>query len=1233
MRVLALQKTKRTIGLIGLLIIGWLLAGGTAVFASTPLEAGFFDFTYPSGTGGNGSTTAEKPESKLWHHDGFWWGVMWSTSTNAYTIHKLDWATQNWSNTGVQVDDRKASLADALSDGNTLYIVSHVWTTSGATAGAGDRGKLYRYSYSGGGYTLDSGYPIEINEAKTEALTITKDSTGMLWSTWVENAQVMVAHSNASGGGDSDWTTPYLLPVTGNDVKSDDLSSMVAFDGYVGVMWSRQKSGIDMHFAAHKDGTADDVWTSTIPYSTSGDDHMNLKSLQADDAGRLFAIVKTSLNAKLIQLLVCDTSATACTNANDWTATQVWDSTYVPTRPIMLIDTSNREIYIFARIRSGDVSLGDDIFYKKTSLDDIKFDIAELGEPFVSSSTYLSINNPTSTKQNVDASTGMVVLATDDRAKAYVHGCMDLGGSSPLCPSTSAAPTVRFAAAAPQVDEGAATAVITVELSKAAANPVSVQYASSNGTASAGSDYTAVSGTLNFGVGETSKTFNVPITNDTVSEPSETVNLTLSNATSVGLGTPATAVLTILDNDQPTVQLSSSTTSVDETAGTTSFNVTLSHTTYQPVTVDLASADGTASAGSDYTAISQTVTIPAGQTSYLVTVTVADDSWYEGAETAVFTLTNPTGATLGTPASLTLTINDDETAPTVSFIGNSTSVAENGGSLDVEVQLSATTQHTVTVNIASSNDTATAGSDYTAISQTLTFAPGATSQMVTVAISDDVAEEGNEAFQLTLSNASPIALGNDPVLSVVILDDDVPPTVQLQAATASASEGDGTLLLTVLLEGLTDKTVSVDVATVDETATAGSDYEPISTTLTFTPGIHSQQVAITLLDDALDEPDETLTVQLSNLVNADAGAPLQTVVTIADDDDAPTVQFDGDAFAADEGDGTAVITLTLSAPSAKSVAVDVATVDETAVSPDDYTAISSTITFAPGETSQQVTVALTDDGLDEPDETVGLTLSAPQNGALGSPATATLTIADNDEPPTVQFAAAEVTVLETEETAVFSLTLSTPSSLPVEVKVSSSGGSATPGADYGAINQKVTFAPGETTQTVALTLFDDALVEGGETVLLQLSQFANATAGDPAAATLTIADDETPLVAWSVGETAVSERAGTLSLTINLSFPAPIPLTVKYATVDGTATSGSDYSAASGTVAFAVGESSKTITIHLLDDDDNENPETFQVQLSDVLGGSLGSPAVITVTITDDESTGWTLYLPIIRKP
>ncbi|MCA9967492.1 MAG: hypothetical protein KC423_24755, partial [Anaerolineales bacterium] len=148
MRVLALRKTKQTIGLIGLLLAGWLLTGGTAVFAATPLDAGFFDFTYPSGTGGNGSTTAEKPESKLWYHDGSWWGVMWSTSANSYTIHKLDWNTQTWSNTGVAIDDRKGSLADALADGNKLYIVSHVWTATGATTTAGQGGELYRYSYS-----------------------------------------------------------------------------------------------------------------------------------------------------------------------------------------------------------------------------------------------------------------------------------------------------------------------------------------------------------------------------------------------------------------------------------------------------------------------------------------------------------------------------------------------------------------------------------------------------------------------------------------------------------------------------------------------------------------------------------------------------------------------------------------------------------------------------------------------------------------------------------------------------------------------------------------------------------------------------------------------------------------------------------------------------------------------------------------------------------------------------
>lgn len=1231
MRVLALNNIKRTIGLIGLLLAGWLLAGGTAVSAATPLDAGFFDFTYPSGTGGNGSTTAEKPESKLWHHDGSWWGVMWNTSANAYTIHKLDWTTQNWSNTGVKVDDRKTSLADALSDGNTLYIVSHLWTTSGTTAAAGSRGELYRYTYASGSYSLSSGYPIEINQAKTEALTIAKDSTGMLWSTWVENSKVMVAHSNANGGGDSDWTTPYLMPATGSDVKSDDLSSVVAFDGYVGIMWSRQKSGIDMHFAAHKDGTADTSWSSTIPYSTSGDDHMNLKSLQSDGAGRLFAIVKTSLNAKLIQLLVCNGAATTCTNANDWKATQVWDGTYVPTRPVMLIDTSNREIYIFARIRSGDPDLGDSIFYKKTSLDNIKFTIADVGVPFIASPSYKGLNNPTTTKQNVNASTGLVVLATDDQARAYAHGCIDLGASSPLCEMTTAAPTVRLATAVPTVDEAAATAVITVELSKPAASPVSVQYASSNGTASSGSDYTAVTGTLNFAVGETSKTFNLPILDDAASEGDETVNISLSSASGAGLGVPATAVLTILANDQPTVQLSSSTLSVDETAGTTTFDVVLSHASHEDTAINLASANGTASSGSDYAAIGTTITIPAGATSHTVTVSVLDDSWYEGNETAVFTLSSPVGLTLGTPDSLTLTITDDETVPTVSFVTNAANVVENAGPLVVTVQLSGGMQTAVTVAIASQNQTATAGSDYDPIARTLTFAPGSTSQTVSLNIRNDLTEEGNETLKLTLSNPNPIALGEHSLLTVTILDDDVPPTVQMAAAAVTAAEGDGTVAVTVLLAGLTDQSVTVDFATADGTAVSGSDYQAKSGSVTFAPGQTSQQIVLTLLDDGLDEADETVAVTLSNVVNGEAGEPLQTVVTLQDDDEEPTAQFGNAAVTVDEGAGTAVVEVTLSAVSGQTVSVAVMVADGTAVSPADYLSGGGTLVFAPGTTSKELVVTVVDDVMDEPDETVSLSLVTVQNGGVGSPDAATLTINDNDAAPTVQFAAAAVSVAEGAGTAVISLTLNTPSSLPVSLTVASGGGTATAGADFGAVNKTVTFDPGETAQAVTLPVFDDAVVEGNETVQLEMSQLENATQGQPGVATVTLVDDEVPTVAWTVAETAVDERAGTVSLTLALSFAAPGPVSVDVATVDGTAVAGSDYDAISGTMVFATGESSKTITIPLIRTAAVEEPESFQLVLSNVVGGVMGEPAAVTVTITDTTTT-WLLYLPVIRK-
>ena len=115
-----------------LLAISWFLIGSIqTVPASELLEVGFRDFTYPAGTAGNSRPTSEKPESKLWFNDGFWWGYMWSPTGNAYHIYQLDEVAQDWVDTGTAADSRSDTRGDALWDeaNQKLYIVSHVFAS------------------------------------------------------------------------------------------------------------------------------------------------------------------------------------------------------------------------------------------------------------------------------------------------------------------------------------------------------------------------------------------------------------------------------------------------------------------------------------------------------------------------------------------------------------------------------------------------------------------------------------------------------------------------------------------------------------------------------------------------------------------------------------------------------------------------------------------------------------------------------------------------------------------------------------------------------------------------------------------------------------------------------------------------------------------------------------------------------------------------------------------------
>jgi hypothetical protein len=341
--------------------------------ASDPIEFGYRDFHYPPGTADDSRPTGEKPESKLWWTDGFWWGVLWSTAGSAYHIYRFDPDIQDWIDTGAAADNREESKVDVLWDGPKLYVVSHIFArNAGAPAPVGERGELYRFSYDSGTqtYALDAGFPVEVTEGKSETLVVAKDTTGQLWVTYVESQQVMVNHS--IGGDDSNWGTPYVLPVGNSvDVTSDDISSVIAFDGQIGVMWSNQNAPKTMYFAIHQDGTSDQVWQSDAAFDLSADDHINLKTVQDAGVEKVMAAIKTSSSSILIMLLVCDTGIDTCASPSAWTNYPVYQSgTFGPTRPITLIDTDNRDLYVFTKTKEGQDRT---IHYKTTDMDNIVF--------------------------------------------------------------------------------------------------------------------------------------------------------------------------------------------------------------------------------------------------------------------------------------------------------------------------------------------------------------------------------------------------------------------------------------------------------------------------------------------------------------------------------------------------------------------------------------------------------------------------------------------------------------------------------------------------------------------------------------------------------------------------------------------------------------------------------------------------------------------------------------------
>ncbi len=337
---------------------------------------------------------------------------------------------------------------------------------------------------------------------------------------------------------------------------------------------------------------------------------------------------------------------------------------------------------------------------------------------------------------------------------------------------TSPPPVASFSAASYSASEGGASAHVTVNLSAPSTKTVTIQYASSDGTATAGSDYTAVSGTLTFAAGVTNQNFDVPVSNDSVVELNETVQLSLSNPTNATVGPPAT--LTIMDDDSPVVSFASGTFNVNENQATGALTVSLSAASGRVLTVNFTTSNGSATAGSDYTATNETLTFASGDTSKTILIPIINDSLDELTETILVTLGGPANTTLGAPDVATLSILDDD-PPSVGFSNATYSVSENAGSATISVQLTKVYAQTVFVDYATSNGSALAVSDYAATNGTVVFAPGQTSKTFPVTLFNDTSVEANETINLGLSSVVNGTAGTITSAVLTVIDDDTPP--------------------------------------------------------------------------------------------------------------------------------------------------------------------------------------------------------------------------------------------------------------------------------------------------------------------------------------------------------------------------------------------------------------------------------------------------------------------------
>ena len=572
---------------------------------------------------------------------------------------------------------------------------------------------------------------------------------------------------------------------------------------------------------------------------------------------------------------------------------------------------------------------------------------------------------------------------------------------------------------------------------------------------------------------------------DDPDDEDETEELTLT-ASGGGYNGKEGSVLVNIDDDE-SFQLRVTGESVRENEGPLTFTVELETPNPAQVTrVRYETMDGSAVASLDYRERSDVLEFGIGETTKTVDIEIIDDFDSEQEESFMLVLSEPENAKLAVDRA-TGVILDDDVPANVNLESATQEVSEGEGVKSFRVTLDgAPASETVLVTFNVTQGSAFSGQDYRVQSLgPLRFPPGTRDQSIDIEIVDDEIQEPSETFTIALTNVENADLGLG-TSTVTIVDDD---EASLSINDVRAKESSGEAVFTVSLSNTSSTEITVNYSTEDGTALATLDYTPVEGTLTFSANDANltRTIRVPLVDNNVDEPDETFVVRLSGVVGA-VIADSEGIGTIEDDEPPITVSiYDGRAR---EDAGSLEMAARLNRPSLQNtVTVRFTSSDKTATSSSDYTATTGLLIFERGSTEGKVLIEVIDDQLVEGDETFEVMLSNPRNALIGQ-ALATGTIVENEGTP--QLLIPDISVLESAGVAVFAMTLSTPSAVPVIVNYETEDGSAEAGTDYVHTAGTLTFTPGEVKKEIRVEILQDGQDWRAETFSLILGQVLNA---------------------------------------------------------------------------------------------------------------------------------------------